>query len=103
MKNLTPTIWSIYNIIINKYLKFKNCILEQFMKKIKKKKAINTQLILDFMKKNNLSKTKFCKFCKISKKSFNKIMLNDMDFCPYYLYNISLVLDVYLYDLFNNK
>ena len=69
----------------------------------KKKHKIKINLILDFMKIYNFSKTGFCKLCKISKKSFNKIMLNNLDFCPYYLYNISLVLNIYLYDLFNKK
>ena len=71
------------------------------MKKMRRKKAIKIQLILRFMKINNLSKTRFCKFCIISKSAFNKIMLNNLDFCPYFLYNISLVLNIYIYDLFN--
>lgn len=36
--------------------------------------GINTVLIEKFMKDKNLSKTAFCKFCKIGYKTFTKIM-----------------------------
>ena len=39
---------------------------------------IKTEVILEFTEKNNLSPTAFCKFCKISKSSYNKIMNNDL-------------------------
>lgn len=39
---------------------------------------IKTEVILEFMEKNNLSPTAFCKFCKISKSSYDKIMNNDL-------------------------
>ena len=73
------------------------------MKKTKKKKAIKTELIVKFMRENNLSKTAFCKYCKISKTSFNKIMLSILTFEPYCLYNISVILDIHVYDMFNKS
>ena len=39
---------------------------------------IKTEVILEFTEKNNLSPTAFCKFCKISKSSYDKIMNNDL-------------------------
>lgn len=39
---------------------------------------IKTEVILEFMEKNNLSPTAFCRLCKISKSSYDKIMNNDL-------------------------
>ena len=38
------------------------------------KNTIKTELIENFIKDNNLSKSKFCKMCKISQSTLNKIM-----------------------------
>lgn len=39
------------------------------------KNTIKTELIESFIKDNNLSKSKFCKMCKISQSTLNKIWL----------------------------
>lgn len=40
-------------------------------------KYINTQLIENYIKENNLSITAFCRKCRIGLKTFYKIMLNN--------------------------
>ena len=37
------------------------------------KNTIKTELIENFIKDNNLSKSKFCEMCKISQSTLNKI------------------------------
>ena len=44
------------------------------------KNTIKTELIENFIKENNLSKRKFCKMCKISQSTLNKIMTNSENF-----------------------
>lgn len=39
-------------------------------------KYINTQLIENYIKENNLSMSRFCKKCDINLETFYKIMLN---------------------------
>ena len=60
---------------------------------------INTELIKSYMKENNLSKAKFCKICKISPSTFNKIM-NNGNFKLIALFKIARVLNVYVHQLF---
>ncbi len=38
------------------------------------KEIVNTKLISDYIKNNNLTKKEFCKQCNISKSTFYKIM-----------------------------
>lgn len=40
--------------------------------------GINVKIIEDYIKNNNLSKTKFCKMCGISLYNLNKILKNDL-------------------------
>ena len=44
-------------------------------------KYIKENLILKYMKDNNLSKTAFCKNCKISYSTFRKLMYGNADNC----------------------
>ncbi len=57
------------------------------------KNIIKTELIENFVKENNLSKSKFCKMCKISQSTLYKIMTNGENFRIiveiYFLYLIS--------------
>lgn len=39
--------------------------------------AVNTKMIYDYIKDNNLSKTEFCKLCKIGVSTLNRIMTNN--------------------------
>ena len=44
------------------------------------KNTIKNELIENFIKENNLSKSKFCEMCKISQSTLNKIMTNSENF-----------------------
>jgi len=41
--------------------------------------VFRTELIEEYMKEKSLSKTKFCKACKISIASLNKVLSNNFD------------------------
>lgn len=60
---------------------------------------INTKLIEEYIKKNNLSKIKFCKQCKISYSTLLRI-LNNGDFKIIALFKIARVMNVKVYNLF---
>lgn len=62
--------------------------------------VININLINNYIKTNNLSKTKFCKICNISLYTFNKI-ITERDFAVIELFKIADVIKVPVYDLFN--
>ncbi len=57
--------------------------------------AVKTALINSYIKANNLSKTKFCKLCKISVYTFNKIMTNQ-DFDMVNLFRIAKIMGVHI-------
>ena len=61
---------------------------------------IKTEMIEAYMQENNLSKTKFCKMCKISPSTLNKIMSNDGNFGIIALFKIARVLGVHIHQLF---
>ena len=42
------------------------------------KKFFNTDFILNYMKENHLSKTKFCKLCHIGMSTLNKLLHDDL-------------------------
>ena len=62
---------------------------------------IKTEIIENYMKEHNLSKTKFCKICKISPSTFNKIMANDRNFGLIALFKIARVMEIYVHLMFN--
>ncbi|MBQ8374121.1 MAG: helix-turn-helix transcriptional regulator [Clostridia bacterium] len=64
------------------------------------KYSINLQLINDFMQKQNLSKTKFCKLCKISPITFNKIVSGNTRFYITALWKIARVMKIRIHELF---
>lgn len=53
------------------------------------KNTIKTELIENFIKENNLSKSKFCEMCKISQSTLNKIMTNNENFKMIALFKIA--------------
>lgn len=55
------------------------------------KKALKTNFILDYMKNNNVSKCAFCKMCKISIPSLNKVLTGRFDVDLKILYKIARV------------
>lgn len=65
------------------------------------KNTIKTELIENFIKENNLSKSKFCKMCKISQSTLNKIMTNNENFRIIALFKIARVLKIQVYQMFN--
>ena len=65
------------------------------------KNKIKVELIENFIKDNNLSKTKFCEMCKISQSTLNKIMTNSENFRIIALFKIARVLKIQVYQMFN--
>ena len=64
------------------------------------KNTIKTELIENFIKDNSLSKSKFCKLCKISQSTLNKIMTNSENFRIIALFKIARVLKIQIYQMF---
>ena len=65
------------------------------------KNTIKTKLIENFIKENNLSKSKFCKMCKINQIRLNKIMTNSENFKIIVLFKIARVLKIQVFEMFN--
>ena len=65
------------------------------------KNTIKTELIENFIKDNNLSKSKFCKMCKIRQSTLNKLMTNSENFRIIALFKIARVLKIQVYQMFN--
>ena len=65
------------------------------------KNTIKTELIETFIKDNNLSKSKFCKMCKISQSTLNKIMTNNENFRIIALFKIARFLKIQVFEMFN--
>ena len=65
------------------------------------KNTIKTELIENFIKDNNLSKSKFCEMCKISQSTLNKIMTSNENFRIIALFKIARVLKIQVYQMFN--
>lgn len=62
--------------------------------------AINKALIENYLKENNMCKTKFCKVCKISPATLNKILSGNLNFSITALFKIAKMLKIYVYQLF---
>ena len=65
------------------------------------KNTINAKIIKNFILENKISKTKFCKMCKISPSTLNKIISNDDNFKIIALFKISKVIKIQVYMMFN--
>ena len=65
------------------------------------KNTIKIEVIERFIFENKISKTKFCKMCKISPSTLNKIMTNDDNFGIIALFKIARVIKVQVYQMFN--
>lgn len=61
---------------------------------------VKTELILNYMKENNLSKTAFCKKCKISTVTLKKILNNQENYRLFALFKIARVLNMRIHELF---
>ena len=64
------------------------------------KNLIKTESIEKYLQENKLSKTKFCKICKISPGTFKKIMNNDSNFNLIALFKIARVLKIHVCEIF---
>ena len=65
------------------------------------KNTIKIEIIEKFMRENKISKTKFCKMCKISSNTLNKIMAKDDNFGIIALFKIAKVIKIQVYQMFN--
>lgn len=63
---------------------------------------IRTDLIVNYMNENGLSKTQFCKLCKISVSTFNRI-LNGENIRLISLFRIAKTMKVKLHQLCRQK
>ncbi len=61
---------------------------------------IDVKIISDYMAENNLSKSKFCKMCKISILSFDKVMSGSLNCSIIILFKIANVINVRVCEMF---
>ena len=62
--------------------------------------TINVEIVKNFMQGKNISKSKFCKMCKISPSTLNKIMTNDDSFRIIALFKIARVINIQVHQMF---
>ncbi len=67
-----------------------------------KKSKIRTQLIYIYLKTQNISKTKFCKMCKISPKTLEKILEGDEDISLLAINRIATILNLRLHQMLDD-
>ena len=67
------------------------------------KKLIKTEMIEDYMQKNKISKTQLCKMCKISIKTLNKILANNINIDILAFFKIAKVLNIKVHQIFNER
>ena len=65
------------------------------------KNMIKVEIIEKFMLENNISKTKFCKMCKISPNTLNKIMANNFNFEIIALFRIARIIKIEVHQMFD--
>ena len=66
----------------------------------KKGNNFNTGLVFNFRWKNNLTKTQFCKECKISFNSFKKFENNDLTLRISSVFKMAKYMKVHISELF---
>lgn len=67
------------------------------------KEIFNLETIKNYMRDNNLTKTKFCKLSKISVKTFNKILNQQANFRSIAVFRISKTMKIPVHLLFLDK
>ena len=65
--------------------------------------CINVEFLENYLKENNLSKTAFCKKCKISTRTFDKIIANKTNFNLMAIFRIAYALKIDFRVLFRNE
>lgn len=63
--------------------------------------TIKTYLFDKYMEQNNLSKTAFCKKCKITLPTLNKIYSGKENFRITALFKISKIIKIQVFEMFN--
>ncbi len=63
--------------------------------------AIKTEIIENFLIEKKLSRSKFCKICKISPATLQKIMANKYNFRITALFRIARVMGIEFCEIFN--
>ena len=64
---------------------------------------IKIELIENYIKKNKLNKKAFCKACKISLSTLNKILKNNFNFDATALFKIGKLINVQVCEMFDEK
>lgn len=64
---------------------------------------INSNIIYDYLRKNNLSVKKFCKICNISYYQFHKMLTNISGVYSNVLFNVCKTMNIKLKDLISIK
>ena len=64
-----------------------------------KSRIIKTEIITNFIEKNNLSKTGFCKMIKIAPSTFNKIMNNSTNYGIVALFKIAKAMNSNIWEI----
>lgn len=64
---------------------------------------IKTEIIEHYITENKISKTEFCKRCRIGTQTLKKIYNNDDNFEIIALFKIARIIGVRICDLFNEK
>lgn len=62
---------------------------------------INTDLIINYLFLNKLTKSEFCKMCKISYGTLEKVMSKNQNFNISALFKIAKVLNVKIHEIFS--
>ena len=65
------------------------------------KSTIKIEIIENFINENKISKTAFCKMCKISPSTLKKIMNKEDNFGIIALFKIAKVIKIQVYQMFN--
>ena len=65
------------------------------------KSTIKIEIIEKFIRENKISKTAFCKMCKISPSTLKKIMNKEDNFGIIALFKIAKVIKIQVYQMFN--
>ncbi|MBQ7579090.1 MAG: hypothetical protein IJT25_00965 [Clostridia bacterium] len=63
-------------------------------------KIVNIKLIEHYIEEKKLNKTSFCKKCKVSACTFNKIIKNETNFRINALFKIAREMEINVFDLF---
>ena len=64
---------------------------------------IKIELIENYIKNNKLNKKAFCKACKISLSTLNKILKNNFNFDATALFKIGKLINVQVCEMFDEK